>query len=140
MISSNVTTFENEVERFFEENQNALQSNYPGITLRRLDLEFQTYCEKNISRKGEYLDKFLNSLKAGIPLEQITGRAYFYESEFKVNEHVLIPRSETEILVDETCKILSKSEKKELAIADVGTGSGAIALSIARKLSNLDKL
>lgn len=139
MIDSNVTTFENKVAKFFQENQSILESNYPGITLRRLDMEFQSFCEENISRRDEYIDKFLNSLRAGIPLEQITGRAYFYESEFSVDENVLIPRSETEILVDETCKLLSKSEKTDLKIADIGTGSGAIAISIARKLSETDK-
>lgn len=67
--------------------------------------------------------------KVGEPIAYILGKKDFWQSTFFVNEHVLIPRPETELLVD---TILSKfSEKQTVKIAELGTGSGAIALSLA---------
>lgn len=72
------------------------------------------------------------------PVAYITGKKEFYGLDFYVNKNVLIPRPETEIMVKESLKeILSairKNPKKKLNIADIGTGSGAIAISIAKTL------
>lgn len=68
-----------------------------------------------------------------MPLEYITKKAYFYKSEFFVDERVLIPRNETEVLVELACNELGsilKQTDETLRVADIGTGSGAIALSI----------
>lgn len=66
------------------------------------------------------------------PLQYIIGKAEFYGNEFIVNENVLIPRPETEILVDE---VIAKSvNSSSLKILDVGTGSGIIAVSLAKEL------
>jgi len=65
------------------------------------------------------------------PLAYITGAKEFYGLPFVVSEEVLIPRQETELLVD-TAIVQSKSlDKSEISIVDVGTGSGAIAVSLA---------
>lgn len=61
------------------------------------------------------------------PLQHILGKAYFYGFEFLVNSDVLIPRQDTEILVDEVLKVCNK----ETVIADMCTGSGCIILSVA---------
>lgn len=63
-----------------------------------------------------------------IPLQHLTNQAFFMGYEFYVNEHVLIPRQDTEILVEEAEKHLDKQEKSE--ILDMCTGSGCILLSI----------
>jgi len=65
------------------------------------------------------------------PLQYITGKVEFYGLEFKVNKDVLIPRPETEILVE---KIIKENAERNCSILDVGTGSGNIAVSLAVNL------
>jgi release factor glutamine methyltransferase len=61
---------------------------------------------------------------SGEPLQYILGTAYFYSREFKVNPDVLIPRPDTEILIEQ---VLNHEPKNSLRFADIGTGSGIIA-------------
>lgn len=84
--------------------------------------------EKNISeeeakRYWEYLEKRARR----IPLQHITGSQEFMGYEFLVNEHVLIPRQDTEVLVDEVMKLTSDSSR----VLDMCTGSGCIIISLA---------
>jgi len=71
---------------------------------------------------------------AGIPVAYITGFAGFYKREFAVNEHVLIPRPETEHLVEDA--IAHVRAKQFVSVFEAGVGSGAIACTIAAELSN----
>lgn len=70
----------------------------------------------------------------GVPLSYITGHKQFYGLDFIVDKNVLIPRPETEMLVDDA--ILLASKIKNPIIFDVGTGSGCIAIAIAKKNIN----
>ena len=72
----------------------------------------------------------------GEPLAYLTGHKEFYGLEFQVNEHVLIPRPETELLVDLARAWLAQRGEQAIA-ADIGTGSGAIAVSLAAHHPNL---
>ena len=68
------------------------------------------------------------------PLQYITGIVEFCNLELKVNPDVLIPRPETEFLVETVVEIIKN--KNEISVLDIGTGSGAIAVSLANKLQN----
>ncbi|MBZ4043125.1 peptide chain release factor N(5)-glutamine methyltransferase [Flavobacterium hibisci] len=87
----------------------------------------------------EVLESFLNELKKEVPIQYLLGKTNFYGLDFEVNENVLIPRPETEELVDwiiNENKILDKTKK--LKILDIGTGSGCIAISLAKNLPNAE--
>ncbi|MDZ4163895.1 MAG: peptide chain release factor N(5)-glutamine methyltransferase [Smithellaceae bacterium] len=70
----------------------------------------------------------------GEPVAYITGRKEFWSLPFEVNRDVLIPRPETEILVEETLK--EAAGREDIRILDLGTGSGAIAVALAHELKN----
>ena len=74
----------------------------------------------------------IKKIKSGIPIEYITHQKEFMKLNFFVNESVLIPRQDTEILVEEVIKIAKKIKAKK--IVDLCTGSGAIAVSLAKYL------
>lgn len=78
----------------------------------------------------EELDLKLKRLLAGEPLPYITGKQAFYGLDFFVNSDVLIPRPETELLVEAALDWLGENSNRNL-IADIGTGSACIAVSIA---------
>jgi len=83
----------------------------------------------DISVFGEKLKVALANLKMQQPWQYITGETEFYGLAFKVDEHTLIPRPETEELVDWILK--DYQNVSGLRILDIGTGSGAIAISLA---------
>ena len=75
------------------------------------------------------------------PLAYILGEKEFYGLKFKVNKNTLIPRPETEMMVDlvlYNIKHGTWNKKSELIIADIGTGSGNIIIAIAKQLQNLE--
>jgi release factor glutamine methyltransferase len=86
-------------------------------------------------KQNTQLLEALDALKKGMPIQYITGKAWFMGNEFKVNENVLIPRPETEELVDwiiEYAHIIDKP----LQILDIGTGSGCIPIALKLALPN----
>jgi len=88
--------------------------------------------------KREQLDEAIDRINQGEPVQYITGKTQFLNLTFKVNPSVLIPRPETEELVD----IIIKENKgrKGLRIMDMGTGSGCIAVSLAYNLPEAEVL
>lgn len=69
------------------------------------------------------------------PLQYITGYTEFYGLNFKVNQSVLIPRPETELLVDKSLELLASGNLLSPYILEIGTGSGCISIAIASKLN-----
>ena len=70
------------------------------------------------------------------PIQYITGETEFCDLKFKVNENVLIPRPETSELVMNIVKRQKTKDKRQLSILDIGTGSGCIAISLAKRIPN----
>ena len=91
------------------------------------------YDNKEIDKKVQW-EYFINieKLSNGVPLQHITHTQEFMKMDFFVNENVLIPRPDTEILVEEVIELAKKMEKPK--ILDLCTGSGAIAISIAKNV------
>ena len=80
------------------------------------------------------LDKAIERLKNGEPVQYIVGDVNFYGNIFKVNKNVLIPRPETEFLVEKTYNYIKEYLKEDISILDIGTGSGCIAITIKKLL------
>lgn len=83
----------------------------------------------------ELLENAMHRLKKHEPIQYITGKTEFFGLKFRVNSNVLIPRPETEELVQWILNDLDNSGKEELRILDIGTGSGCIAISLAKNLA-----
>jgi release factor glutamine methyltransferase len=104
---------------------------------KRLDL----YMEFERELDDPTLEKLREMVKrraAGEPLQYITGETEFCGLKFMVDKRVLIPRPETELLVEtvvEKLKTEDRRQKTEIGIVDVGTGSGCIAIALAKKLA-----
>jgi len=82
----------------------------------------------------ENLDEITERLKKNEPVQYVLGETWFAGMKFKVNKNVLIPRPETEELVDWIVKESQKSKVKSQNIIDIGTGSGCIPITIKKKL------
>ena len=105
---------------------------------RRLDLymEFERELDEPTLEK---LREMVKRRAAGEPLQYITGEAEFCGLKFAVDRRVLIPRPETELLVEtvlEQLKKVVRSQKSEVRIIDLCTGSGCVAVSLAKNLGN----
>jgi release factor glutamine methyltransferase len=104
--------------------------------LKRVDLALQpdlAFSKSELASSNLILDQ----LKKEIPIQYLLGTTHFYGLEFEVNSSVLIPRPETEELVDwiiQNSKL--KAQHSKLKILDIGTGSGCIAIALAKNLPN----
>lgn len=84
-------------------------------------------------------DSLLAQLKKEVPIQYLLGKTNFYGLDFEVNENVLIPRPETEELVEWVINENSKTDQsKKIKILDIGTGSGCIAISLAKNIPNAE--
>lgn len=89
--------------------------------------------------KDKDLDTALKELESGIPVQYIVGNTNFYGYDFKVNRNTLIPRFETELLVEKTYNYIKKYFNKDnIKILDIGTGSGCIAITLNKLLNSCD--
>ena len=77
----------------------------------------------------------INRRLAYEPISKIINKKSFWKDDFFVNQFVLDPRPETEILIEESQKIFL-DKRSNLKILDIGTGSGSIAISLAREFKN----
>ena len=119
---------ENEVESFFFILTEYLHN------LKRIDLALNPSFEISEAEVQKW-ESIISELKTEKPIQYIIGETWFYDSKFYVNEHTLIPRPETEELVDWIFATEKKNDKKEkLTILDIGTGTGCIPISLKKNL------
>jgi len=116
-----------EIESFF----NLLSEHI--LRMKRIDISQNLYAVVS-GKKYDKFQKAINRLKKYEPIQYILGDTEFYGLMFKVNHSVLIPRPETEELV--AWIIDDFKNKKDISILDIGTGSGCIAISLAKNLPN----
>lgn len=126
ILADALTGYEKELGAVGEEPE-ALSFVYRG--LKHWDLtQFVLHLRQEVSEEDEkLLSSIFNKLKAHKPAQYILGFEDFHGLRFLVDERVLIPRPETEELVK---LILAENPKTELKVLDIGTGSGAIAVSL----------
>ena len=91
--------------------------------------------DKKISNKSfEYFDKLIHQRARGEPIAYLVKKKYFWKYQFSVNKDVLIPRPDTEVLIEEVLKLTKN--KDNLNLLDIGVGSGCILISILKDKKN----
>lgn len=91
---------------------------------------------EELKKQNKYNDENIAKINAGYPVQYIIGYVNFYGLKINVNENTLIPRYETEYLVEKTLKYIEKYNIKNPKILDMCTGSGCIGLTLKHELPN----
>ena len=92
-----------------------------------LILNMKEFIKKN---QFDYFKKLIDQRSKGRPIAYIVGKKEFWKYEFNINSHVLIPRPDSELIIDQALKVTKN--KSKLNILDIGVGSGCILLSILK--------
>jgi release factor glutamine methyltransferase len=99
------------------------------------------YARLKSNTRGEEKETFEKLIKrriSGEPLQYILGHQEFWSIDFKVDSCVLIPRPDTELLVEQSLSILSETSYEEPPLVlEIGTGSGAVAISLAKEVKDI---
>jgi len=108
-----------------------------SVCLKKDRTRFHIDREQSLAEKDyQEFRRSIERRRCGEPVAYIVGSKEFWSLPFEVNSHVLIPRPETEILVEEVLKVCSGRKARNLRILEIGTGSGAISVSLAHELKN----
>ena len=134
-----------EKTKLLKDNNIESASNIARILLSNLLNKSKEYLVINDKEelKGETIEKYDQCLKQiieGYPMQYITNNQEFMRLNFYVDENVLIPQPDTEILVENTIQICKEkyTENKTIKILDLCTGSGAIAISLGKYIQNAE--
>ena len=112
-----------------------LEQGIAKLKQHNLDVNLAKYLYKYLDNKDEFL-KGIDRLINGEAVQYIVGNVNFYGFTINVNPNVLIPRFETEELVNKTLEYLKKYFNSNIDIIDIGTGSGCIAIILKKLLPN----
>jgi len=136
-LSSNLNFYKNKVADIWPNDQE-ISKEFIFYLKEYLNLkDASIYVDKDYllsNDQQEGIEEFINHKKDGLPLDYILKKSFFYGNEFLVDQRVLIPRSETELLVDH---IHTLNFPDNIKILDAGTGSGCIGISIAMHNPNV---
>ncbi len=103
-----------------------------GLDSNSFDYLYRYLLENDLMDK---LDCYTKRLLDGEAVQYIIGNVCFYGNIINVNRNTLIPRFETELLVEKTCNYINKYFDHEISILDIGTGSGCIAITLDKLLN-----
>jgi len=123
---------------FLEKTEQPIES--ARFLLKRVVAKDLAYILTNLDKSLSFSEerkfrKWVKKRANHMPVWYITGFVNFYGLDIEINNNVLIPRPETELLVSRVLDFV-EDKKKRLVVADIGTGSGAIGLALAKKLPN----
>lgn len=91
-----------------------------------------------LQRKYKNLEPIVEKLNNHYPIQYLIGDVDFYGYTIKVNESVLIPRFETETLVEKTINYINKLDLSKASVLDIGTGSGCISITLKSEIKSLE--
>ena len=91
-----------------------------------------------LCQKYNNLEEVIAKIDEGYPIAYLIGDVSFYGYPFKVNENVLIPRFETETLIEKTIKLIKSLNLENSNLIDLGTGSGVIAITLKKEIPSLN--
>ena len=107
-----------------------------GEILNKNPLELLNYLDEKVEEdKVKKYKEAILAIKEGKPLQYVLGTVNFYGNIFQINQNVLIPRFETEELVEQTIEYIKKYFTEPVDIVDLGCGSGVIGLTLEKKIS-----
>ena len=121
---------ENSIKSFLLDSEILLSK---ALNISREKVLINLECEINENQILKFI-KILEKRKKSEPIAYILGKKEFWKTDFYVNSNVLIPRPETEIIVEEAIKIIKNNKYSQLL--DIGTGSGCIIISMLKEIRN----
>ena len=101
-----------------------------------IELGYSKRETEELIKVSKNIDEDYNKLLKGYPIQYLIGYVNFYGNQINVNENVLIPRYETEYLVEKTINYINKYFDRKVSILDIGTGSGCIAITLKKEIDS----